>query len=132
MKQIFISGITGKVGKLLSTLIINDSNFNLVGGSCSPNNKYLQKDIGELLQTAEVGIEVLDTIPNTVNPDVIIDFSTPEASMKVLKEAVSRKIPILIGTTGFEPNQIEEIEHSSDKIATVSYTHLTLPTIYSV
>ena len=117
MKQIFISGITGKVGKLLSTLIINDSNFNLVGGSCSPNNKYLQKDIGELLQTAEVGIEVSDTIPDTVNPDVIIDFSTPEASMKVLKEAVSRNIPILIGTTGFEPNQIEEIEYSSNNIA---------------
>ena len=94
MKQIFISGITGKVGKLLSTLIINDSNFNLVGGSCSPNNKYLQKDIGELLQTAEVGIEVSDTIPDTVNPDVIIDFSTPEASMKVLKEAVLSLIHI--------------------------------------
>ena len=62
MKQIFISGITGKVGTLLSSYILKDSDFDLVGGSCSPNNLFIQKDIGELLDTNEVGIKISDTI----------------------------------------------------------------------
>ena len=128
MKQIFISGITGKVGTLLSSYILKDSDFDLVGGSCSPNNLFIQKDIGELLDTNEVGIKISDTIPEEVKPDVIIDFSSPEASMKVLKEAVSRNIPILIGTTGFNSTQIEEIELSSKEIA-ILYAPNTSPGI---
>ena len=128
MKQIFISGITGKVGILLSSYILKDSDFDLVGGSCSPNNLFIQKDIGELLDTNEVGIKISDTIPEEVKPDVIIDFSSPEASMKVLKEAVARNIPILIGTTGFNSTQIEEIELSSKEIA-ILYAPNTSPGI---
>ena len=128
MKQIFISGITGKVGTLLSSYILKDSDFDLVGGSCSPNNLFIQKDIGELLDTNEVGIKISDTIPEEVKPDVIIDFSSPEASMKVLKEAVTRNIPILIGTTGFNLTQIEEIKLSSKEIA-ILYAPNTSPGI---
>ena len=36
--NIFISGITGKVGQLLTHKILKDDSFNLVGGSCSLNN----------------------------------------------------------------------------------------------
>ena len=35
MKNLFISGITGKVGKLLSSYALESNHFKLVGGSCS-------------------------------------------------------------------------------------------------
>lgn len=49
-------------------------------------------------------------------PDVIVDFSIPEASMEILKFAVERQIPIVIATTGFSEEQLEKIKEAGEKI----------------
>ena len=41
--NIFISGITGKVGKLIAAALIVDKSLKLVGGSCSEKNINLGK-----------------------------------------------------------------------------------------
>ncbi len=48
--------------------------------------------------------------------DVLIDFSTPESSLAVLKKAVKNKIPAVIGVTGFSNSQISQIKAASRKI----------------
>ena len=53
MKNLFISGITGKVGKLLSSYALESNQFKLVGGSCSPDSTFFEKDVGELLKIEE-------------------------------------------------------------------------------
>ena len=47
--------------------------------------------------------------------DVIIDFSVPVATFKILKYAVN-KVPIVIATTGFTKEEIEQIEEFSKEI----------------
>ncbi len=42
-------------------------------------------------------------------PDVIIDFSTPCATLEILKYAINKKIPIVIATTGFSKEQEDVI-----------------------
>ena len=49
-------------------------------------------------------------------PDVIIDFSVPISSMKVLDFAVDKKIPIVIATTGFSDDELNKIKLSGEKI----------------
>lgn len=49
-------------------------------------------------------------------PDVIIDFSIPEASMRILEFAVEKKIPIVVATTGFSEEQLEKIKEAGTKI----------------
>lgn len=49
-------------------------------------------------------------------PDVIIDFSIPDASMKILEFAVEKKIPIVIATTGFSEEQLSKIREAGNKI----------------
>lgn len=52
--------------------------------------------------------------------DVIIDFSTAEASVALAKQCAGRGGPALvIGSTGFSPEQEAEIVASSEKIAIV-------------
>ena len=116
MMNIFISGITGKVGQLLTHKILKDDSFNLVGGSCSLNNDLIGKDIGVLLNLKELNLFIESVITAEKDIDLIIDFSSPQSSLQTLKEARSRKIPLLIGTTGFNEDQLNTINIASKDI----------------
>ena len=58
---------------------------------------------------------------NRETVDVVVDFSTPEATLKLLEKCRNEKVPLLIGTTGFtkEQNVIleDEISKTSDVVA---------------
>lgn len=49
-------------------------------------------------------------------PDVIVDFSIPISTFNILNYAVKNKVPIVIATTGFSKEQLEEIRVSSTLI----------------
>ena len=48
--------------------------------------------------------------------DIIIDFSVPVATFEILKYAKKNKIPVVIATTGFSKEQLEQIEELSKEI----------------
>lgn len=45
--------------------------------------------------------------------DVIIDFSKPDRIYEILEYALKTKTPIIIGTTGYDNEQVEKIEEAS-------------------
>ncbi|MBR1540617.1 MAG: 4-hydroxy-tetrahydrodipicolinate reductase [Clostridia bacterium] len=49
-------------------------------------------------------------------PDVIIDFSVPEASMKILDFAIEKKIPIVVATTGFSEEELVKVHDAGKTI----------------
>ena len=51
-----------------------------------------------------------DLRPHLQPGNVIIDFSRADASVRFLRAAATRKIPVVIGTTGFSPPQLSEIK----------------------
>ena len=116
MKNLFISGITGKVGKLLSSYALESNHFKLVGGSCSSDNNFFGKDVGKLLEIDEIGIQISEKMSEDLSVDIIIDFSSSKSSMKILQLAKIKEIPILIGTTGFSEDDFKEIEIASTQI----------------
>jgi 4-hydroxy-tetrahydrodipicolinate reductase len=116
MHKIFISGITGRVGRLIVLEILDNDFFHLIGGSCNLNNEFLGKDIGDLINRKKIDIQISHGTLLEKEIDIIIDFSSPESSMLVLEDARSRKIPILIGTTGFNESQLKEINKISSEI----------------
>ena len=83
------------------------------------------------------GIDRIDTGDNhfpvytniseiTTIPDVIIDFSIPEATFNILEFAKINKIPTVIATTGFSDEEMEKIKEYSNyfpifKSANMSY-----------
>jgi len=89
--KLIISGSTGKMGMSLISSLNRFNNFNLVYSASSSN----------------------DAIPEA---DIIIDFSEPSFSLKILGQAVQKKIPMLIGTTGFSKEEFDLIKESSRKI----------------
>lgn len=51
-----------------------------------------------------------------ITADVVIDFSRPDSAMKVLDQCVALKKPIIIGTTGFDSNDLQAIKDASKEI----------------
>lgn len=49
-------------------------------------------------------------------PDVIIDFSVPEASFKILEFAKKNKIPAVIATTGFTDDELKRVREYGKEI----------------
>ena len=83
MTGIFINGLSGKMG----TSLLNRSNLD--------NNIFICKDIDD----KEV--------------EVVIDFSHPSSTIETLDAIKDTNLSIIIGTTGFDDDQISYIKESS-------------------
>lgn len=104
MIKVFINGINGKMGSLVAKLVMSKPNMHLLGGfdiHVSHNLPYtVYNNFDDIFET----------------PDVIIDFSSPESTMNILKFATLKAIPIVIATTGFNNEQKNKILESSSLI----------------
>ena len=116
MCNTFISGATGKVGRILVEKVLEDSDLILSGGSASKDSKNIGKDLGALIGGPNINISVVDDISSQLDIDLIIDFSRPENSIKVLRFANKKKIPMVLGTTGFSDTELKEISEISKEI----------------
>lgn len=60
------------------------------------------------------------------HPDVLVDFSAPDALQKSLERAVSAGIPILIGTTGLDESASSKIAEAAKAIAVLRSANTSL------
>ena len=58
--------------------------------------------------------------------DVVIDFSHPDSTIKVLQHCCINKIPLIIGTTGLKQNTLNEIKKASEMIPIVLASNMSI------
>ena len=114
MIKVLINGCNGKMGKMLVGRIQETENIEVLCGVDKLND-------GSLPFSIFTDINQINMIP-----DVIIDFSIPDATMNILEFAKTNNIPTVIATTGFNDEQIRIIEEHSKqfpifKSANMSY-----------
>lgn len=109
-----ISGVTGRMGSELIFALHKSKKFNLTGGITSKNNEKVALDLGVLANIENLGVKVSTTLSNIEDIDMVIDFSEPNFSLRILNQALERKLPILIGTTGHSSEQIKTIKESAN------------------
>ena len=109
MLNIFISGVTGRVGKILLSKIIQEPDLSIAGGSSTITNESIGEDLGIYNGTETLGVNIISAPQNKENIDAIIDFSEPNNSMKLLRFASKNNIPTLVGTTGFSETESAEM-----------------------
>ena len=103
MNNVLINGFNGKMGQELYKALKGQNDFNVVAGI----------DINTDSNMIPVYSNTED-IKEDIN--IIIDFSTPEATLNILKYASSKNIPIVIATTGFNEEQLKIIENYSKEL----------------
>lgn len=114
MIRVCLIGI-GKTGKEIAKTLLEHSGIKIVSAICSPNSAKEGKDLGEIIGIPQVGIEIhstdrLEEVLLKYKPDVIVDFSKSEATLKNIEIASKMKVNIVIGTTGFSDIEFKKIE----------------------
>lgn len=60
------------------------------------------------------------------SPQVLIDFSLPEALSSTLNYARNMEIPVVIGTTGYDSEQLDNIEELSQELQVVKASNFSI------
>ena len=113
MTRVCICGL-GKTGKEIAKILLDQKNIKLVAAVCSPSSDKKGKDLGEVIGCSNTGIVMegsdnLETIIFRTKPDVAIDFSNPEASIKNARIFSRMKVNVVIGTTGFSKISLKKL-----------------------
>lgn len=117
---IIVCGVGGRMGGAVVRAVKDSTGVELVGGIDKPGSARVGKDAGEISAAGRLGIPVTDKIEPLLKPNtVIIDFTTPEASLGFASIAAKTGTPIVIATTGFTSNQLAEIKRLSRRTATL-------------
>ena len=120
MLKVGVTGAAGRMGSLISNLVLKDGDLNLVGVTEREDSPFIGKEFAR-------GVKFYSSLKEfTEKPDVVIDFTTPQGTLKVLGEARELKIPLVIGTTGFTQEEKEKIEETSKSIPIVFSPNMSL------
>ena len=120
MIDIIVSGAAGRMGSRIISLSKDNKNLRVIGALEHKDHKHIGQDAGEVAGIGKIGIKLTSNINDiSEKADVFIAFSTPEATIELLKIAVERETSIVIGTTGFSKEEIKEINTYAKKIPCV-------------
>lgn len=100
MLKVIISGYSGSMGKVLTKCVNEDNELELVCGVSKDNLEVPFKTYNKMNDIEE-------------SADVIIDFSHHSAINDVLAYATKTKTPLVIATTGFNEEELENIKAAS-------------------
>ena len=99
-----VHGAIGRMGRRLIELIAQDPDLKLGAALESEGNPHLGQDANVMVGFGCRGsLRSAIRLPTTAAIDVMIDFSLPAAAVSVAECCRLRKIPLVVGTTGFTP-----------------------------
>ena len=116
--RLLITAPAGKMGRLIvREALKRPDEFSIIGALGNPARDYIGKDIGTAANCGPVGALVHGEVEEIIDAcDGVVDFSTPETTMRVVDACVRHRKPLLIGTTGFSREQEAVIAHAGEVI----------------
>lgn len=114
MYRIVMHGCNGKMGQAISGLVAVDEQAQIVAGVDAV-------DFGKNPYPVFSSIDKLD-----VPCDVIIDFSVASAVDGLLDYCVSKKIPVVLCTTGLSEEQLNKVKEASNKVPVLKSANMSL------
>ena len=124
---LIVCGIDGRMGGAVVRAITQSPGFKLAAAIDRPGSARLGKDAGEISAAGRLGVAVSEKIePLLKSNTAIIDFTNAEASLVYLRAAAKKKVPMVIGTTGFNARQLAEIKKLSRRTPTLLSANMSL------
>ena len=118
MVKIGISGAAGRMGKTLIQAA-HSTEYTKLGFALEvKGNPSVGSDAGILAGVKELGVYVSDQMQTELF-DAFVEFTTPEATLEHLEACRNAGKPVVIGTTGFSPDQRDCINKASADIPIV-------------
>jgi 4-hydroxy-tetrahydrodipicolinate reductase len=120
MIKIIVTGAGGRMGARIIQLIRESSDLILIGAVEREGHPAIGKDVGETLGMGKTDLVIQDNLETVMGlGEVIIDFTFHSTSMAHLRLAVEGKKPIVIGSTGFTAQEMEEVQTLAQSLPVV-------------
>jgi 4-hydroxy-tetrahydrodipicolinate reductase len=115
--KLAIHGAAGRMGQRLTALASQDPRFTVVAALESANHPALGKDAGLLAGVGDIGVPL--GVVGESNADVVIDFSVPDAAVAVIAHCLQFSRPVVVATTGLDPEQQAYLRKAAREIPIV-------------
>lgn len=119
-----IGGAGGRMGTAIGRFALLEKDLKVVVAIEHPSSKLVGSDFGRHAGQTDSGVRFVTALDRKV--DALIDFSLPSASMERVAECVRHTTPMVIGTTGFSPDQREDIRKASQTIPILMSTNMSV------
>lgn len=103
MIKVLVNGAFGRVGSEVVRTVIAEPELELAGGVDIHGD-------GKTLPDGRAVYTDLSTALAETRPDVVVDFTRPDAVMQSLRIILGRGIRAVVGTTGFTPERLAEVK----------------------
>lgn len=124
--HIGVNGVCGRMGQRLVALAREDPTFVLVAAIDAEQHPRLGQDAGEIAGVDALGVRVTPDLPMGTHIDVMIDFSNPDGTMEILRACVTRRVPLVIATTGHSHEQCATIAAAAHETAILISPNMSL------
>jgi 4-hydroxy-tetrahydrodipicolinate reductase len=116
--RLTIVGATGRMGRELLAMLAQFPEFVLVGAVCAPDDPALGRAVLPVATATASGIHFTSDVPRAIaDADVVVDFSSAQATRANLAACVQARKALFIGTTGLAPGLQPELAAASRSIA---------------
>ena len=113
--KLVVHGAAGRMGQRIVACAITESGqWNVVAAIDRSGHPRLGEDVGQVAGVGEIGVPLATSWD--VLADVVIDFSLPGAVRGIAEACVQRSVPLVVATTGLEPDDEEAIEEAAKKV----------------
>src|ERR1700722_15097460 len=122
-----VVGCGGRMGRMLVAEIAATEGCSVAGGSEAPGSGYVNQDIGELAGIGRTGIPTGETVEKVIrDSDVVLEFTSPEATAEHAELAASLGTAMVIGTPGLGSGQGERVRQAARQIPIVWAPNMSL------
>ncbi|HTL62940.1 MAG TPA: 4-hydroxy-tetrahydrodipicolinate reductase [Nitrospira sp.] len=120
MITVIVVGAAGRMGSRLVALIKESTALTLAGAIEGKGHRALGHDAGESAGVGKIGVSITDDLqPLLERGQVVIDFSAPEATLAHLRAVAEHRRAMVIGTTGVNQAQFEELKSLAGRVPCV-------------
>lgn len=117
--NIAVAGSTGRMGRTIMETVAEAPDLRLSAALEQPGSAYLSQDAGSLTGLP-LGVAISSNYTTALaGSDVLIDFTRPAGTLLHLAACRKLGIRVVIGTTGFSPEEKEIIRDTAQDIAIV-------------
>jgi 4-hydroxy-tetrahydrodipicolinate reductase len=120
MQRIAVMGAAGRMGKTLIEAVSQAEGAQLSAAIDRADSSLIGADAGELVGLGKIGVTLVGDLAAVVDDfDVLIDFTHPSVTLKNLEVCRAAGKAMVIGTTGFSPEEKQLLSDAGKQIPIV-------------
>lgn len=127
MVRVAVAGAAGRMGRELMKAIAETDGIELTAAVEKRGAPEVGRDAGELAGVGAMGIVVEEDLSEVVDLfDLLIDFTSPDATMANLATCRAHGLQMVIGTTGLDEEQQRRVRNAGEEIAIVAAPNMSV------